>query len=58
MALGIIGLLVFMVIVYACVTWFHDDKRGYSIPPGQQKRKEIDENDTLFSVTGSMYYNR
>ena len=57
-ALGIIGLLVLMVIIYACVTWFQDDKRGYTIPPGQQKRNEIDENDTLFSVTSSMYYNR
>ena len=57
-ALGIIGLLVLMMIMYVCVTWCHNDKKGYSVPPGQQKQSEIDENDALFSVTSSMHYNR
>ena len=59
-ALGIIGLLAIMTITYACVTWCHSDKSGYSIPPGQQKRSVNDENDSLFArdTTSSMCYNR
>ena len=59
-ALGIIGLLVIMMITYTCVTWCHSDKRGYSIPPGQHKGHDNDENDALFfkDTTGGLYYNR
>lgn len=59
-ALGIIGLLVIMMTTYACVTWCHSDKRGYSIPPGQQKRSDNDENDSLYptDTTSGLYYNR
>ncbi|XP_078379897.1 uncharacterized protein LOC144662821 isoform X2 [Oculina patagonica] len=58
-ALGIVGLLVIMMITYACVTWSHSDKKGYSIPPGQQKRDDNEENDALFlKDTTSLYYNR
>ena len=59
-ALGIIGLLAIMTITYACVTWCHSDKNGYSIPPGQQKRCVNDENGALFlrDTTTSLSYNR
>ncbi|KAJ7323702.1 hypothetical protein OS493_031116 [Desmophyllum pertusum] len=55
-ALGIIGLLVIIMIIYACVTWCHADKRGYSIPSGQQKR--MNENESLFSTNTTLYHNR
>lgn len=57
-ALGVVGLLVLGMIMYACVTWCQNDKNGYSIPPGQRNKSETDESDALFSVTSSMYYNK
>ena len=57
-ALGVVGLLVLGMIMYACVTWCQNDKNGYSIPPGQLNKSETDESDALFSVTSSMYYNK
>ena len=57
-ALGVVGLLVLGMIMYACVTWCQNDKKGYSIPPGQRNKSETDESDALFSVTSSMYYNK
>ena len=57
-ALGIVGLLGIMLVMYACLAWSPNEKRGYSFPPGQQKSGAIEENDPLFSTSSSMYYNR
>ncbi|XP_068687057.1 neural cell adhesion molecule L1-like [Montipora foliosa] len=57
-ALGIVGLLGMMLVMYACLAWSPNEKRGYSFPPGQQKNGAIEENESLFSNSSSMYYNR
>ena len=56
-ALGIIGLLGLMMVMYACVAWSPNDKRGYSAPTEQQQKRTINEN-TLFSTSDTLFYNR
>ncbi|XP_067049724.1 uncharacterized protein [Acropora muricata] len=56
-ALGIIGLLGLMMVMYACLAWSPNDKRGYSAPTEQQQKRTINEN-TLFSTSDTLFYNR
>ena len=57
-ALGIIGLLGLMMVMYACLAWSPSEKRGYSLPSEQQKKRTINESNNLFSTSNSLFYNR